>query len=119
MDTGKLKLCPFCGYNDQINEGLCSPTLGPDGETNSPAIIVCPNCGSSGPPSETESGSVNRWNDRKSGTLKIGYEDSQCTVCRKAFCTNLLIDLKAEEYGVICIECAITIYKAVKQIKGN
>ena len=42
MDTGKLKLCPFCGYNDQINEGLCSPTLGPDGETNSPAIIVCP-----------------------------------------------------------------------------
>jgi len=50
--------------------------------------------------------------------MKIGYEDSQCTVCKKAYCTNLLIDLK-EDYGVICIECAITIYKAVKQIKGN
>jgi len=51
--------------------------------------------------------------------MKLTYEDSRCTVCKKAYCTNLLIDLKAEDYGVICMECAIKIYKAVKQIKGN
>jgi len=53
--------------------------------------------------------------------MKLTYEESRCTVCKKAYCTNLLIDLKAEDYGVICIECAIQIYVAVKHIKraGN
>jgi len=51
--------------------------------------------------------------------MKLTYEESRCMVCKKAYCTNLLIDLKAEDYGVICMECAILIYKAVKQIKGN
>jgi len=45
--------------------------------------------------------------------MKLTYEDSRWTVCKKAKSTNLLIDLKAEDYGVICMECAITIYKAV------
>ena len=63
--TEKLKSCPFCGSHDvEVYFGEDTGLV-----NDHQFIVICPDCGGAGCPSENEERATYMWNSRRRGPL--------------------------------------------------